>query len=374
MSGCAGMRVRIGVLRLLDSAPAMVAEARGLFHELGLAAEISVEPSWANIADKLSYGLLDAAVMLPPLALAASLGIGRPPAPLIVPMGISLGGNSVTIGRGVPLEPREGEAAIGLGRRFVTWMRMQTERPRLAVVHSFSTHNLLLRYWLAASGAEVDRDFATAVVPPEHVVHALADERIAGFCAGAPWGDVAVEAGAGRVLLHSAAIWNSHPEKCLAVAVPWATVHPEALAALLRALLRAGALCDDPDERPWVAHLLAQPAGLGLSQPASRAALCARDGIAFSAGAAWFPWRSHALWFLRQMRRWGWLDPAIDLEAVARAVYRPELLAGPARAEGLGWPFSDRKREGGHPAPWRIQARPRPLEMRPDLFCNGVCF
>lgn len=61
-------RVRIGLLRLVDSAPVIVAEADGLFHEQGLAVQVSIEPSWANVADKLAYGVLDAAVMLPPLA------------------------------------------------------------------------------------------------------------------------------------------------------------------------------------------------------------------------------------------------------------------------------------------------------------------
>ena len=53
--------IRIGLLRLVDSAPVMVAEQRGLFSELGLDVTLSVEPSWSNTADKLAYGLLDAA-------------------------------------------------------------------------------------------------------------------------------------------------------------------------------------------------------------------------------------------------------------------------------------------------------------------------
>ena len=36
---------------------------------------LSVEPSWANIADKLCYGLLDGAMLLPPLALALRFGL-----------------------------------------------------------------------------------------------------------------------------------------------------------------------------------------------------------------------------------------------------------------------------------------------------------
>ena len=72
MNRANGAPVRFGLLRLADSAPAVVAVQRGLFRELGLQVELSVEPSWANIADKLAYGVLDAASMLPPLALAAA--------------------------------------------------------------------------------------------------------------------------------------------------------------------------------------------------------------------------------------------------------------------------------------------------------------
>ena len=64
--------IRIGLLRLTDAAPVIVAKEQGFFAELGLNVRLSVEPSWANIADKLSYGQLDAAVMLPPLAFAVT--------------------------------------------------------------------------------------------------------------------------------------------------------------------------------------------------------------------------------------------------------------------------------------------------------------
>jgi NitT/TauT family transport system ATP-binding protein/nitrate/nitrite transport system substrate-binding protein len=92
-----GERVRIGLLRLTDAAPVVFAGAHGLFTAEGAAVELVVEPSWANLADKLSYGLLDAAVMLPPLALAMTLGLRAAGTPLIVPMSLSLNGNSVTL-------------------------------------------------------------------------------------------------------------------------------------------------------------------------------------------------------------------------------------------------------------------------------------
>src|SRR5205085_5611919 len=87
-----------GVLRLVDSAPVIVAQAGSLFASLGLSASISIEPSWANLADKLAYGLLDAAVMLPPLVLASAAGLRGPKARLVVPLSLSQGGNAIVLG------------------------------------------------------------------------------------------------------------------------------------------------------------------------------------------------------------------------------------------------------------------------------------
>ena len=46
--------MRIGMLRLTDGAPVVAAHEFGFFADEGLEAELVVEPSWANIADKLA--------------------------------------------------------------------------------------------------------------------------------------------------------------------------------------------------------------------------------------------------------------------------------------------------------------------------------
>lgn len=365
-------QLRLGLLRLADSAPILLAAERGLFTACGVDVQISVEPSWANIADKLTYGLLDAAVMLPPLALACALGLRGVRAPVLVPMGISRGGNSVVLARPVAAAVGTAEDAMSAGRRFAAWARAQAEPPRFAVVHAFSTHNLLLRYWLAASGADPDSDVRIVSVPPELVVQAMAEGAVAGFCAGAPWGGVAEERGTGRVLLGSSEIWAAHPEKCLGVRAGWADANPNALQSLLRALLRAGRLCDDPAEAHTVCSLLG-PDFLGLSRAACRAALPggdARERIRFHASAVWFPWHRHATWFLGQMRRWGWLDDSAEQERLASSCYRPDLLEPAARAEGLDWPQSERWPQIRHRHPWALSAEPRPIIMEADTFFN----
>lgn len=381
-------KVRIALLRLTDSAPVIMADALGFFAEAGLDVEISIEPSWANVADKLSYGLIDGAVMLPPLAFAIALGLRGPKANVIVPMGLSSGGNSVTFARDIAAvlaDTAKGDAAsadaLALGHGFAKWLSNRSPRSgpaRLGVVHVFSTHNLLLRYWLAACGINPDEDVELIVVPPAQTVEALAERRIIGFCAGAPWGRLAAEAGLARPLLPGSAIWRHHPEKCFAVSGGFAENNPQALEALLGALLRGAIHCDSPAHTKDVAAHVAETLGLPLAAvAASLPGAAIEPGVDrshFSAQGTSYPWRSQAYWFLSQMARWGWLEPGTDLVGVATRVYRPELYAKAAAAAGLSVPICDWKAEGGHDAEWRLEATPAPIAMASDRFCDGKIF
>lgn len=322
--------VRIGVLRLTDSAPVVVAQSLGLFAEMDVSVRISIEPSWSNIADKLTYGLMDAAVMLPPLTLAAAAGLRGTAAPLIVPMGLTRGGNSIVVSN--QLAGASGAASVLAG------IRGAASPPRLAVVHQFSTHNLLLRYWLMRAGIDPELGVETVIMPPSDVVAELDGGRISGFCAGAPWGDQAVALGVGRLVAGTSAIWPSHPEKCLTVNADWAEAAPDTLTRLIRALLRAQKFCDQPEQAEAIVRILSDPEGLALPAEATRKALPQGEGaehIRFFAEDAWYPARLHALWFLGQMRRWNWLPEQINLDQVASRVYRPDLLAVPMEQEGL---------------------------------------
>jgi NitT/TauT family transport system ATP-binding protein/nitrate/nitrite transport system substrate-binding protein len=372
--------MRIGLLRLTDAAPVAFAAARGLFAEEGVEVALSVEPSWANVADKLAYGLLDGAVMLPPLALAMELGLRPAATPLVVPMSLSLNGNSVVLAEEPARVVLEGDArppALEAGRRLRHLLERGRLRPCLAVVHAWSTHDLLLRYWLAASRIAPEEAVDITVMPPAEMPKALAAGHIDGFCAGAPWGAVAARMGAGRAVVLSSEIWRNHPEKCLAVRADWADRHPSALQAVMRALLRAGIACDDPAGAEALATLLAEPGWVGVPTDLVAASLPGGQGgevdrSVFAAHAAAFPWRSHARWLATQMARWRSL-PADAMERAVRA-YRPELYAQAARELGLPVPRSDHKTEGAHDAAWCLAADPTPIAMQPDPFCDGARF
>jgi NitT/TauT family transport system ATP-binding protein/nitrate/nitrite transport system substrate-binding protein len=383
-------KIKIALLRLTDSAPVIMAEALGLFAQAGLDVEISIEPSWANIADKLSYGLIDAAVMLPPLAFAIALGLRGPKAEVIVPLSLSSGGNSVTFTRDIATGLAEDCAqhtgtampdALALGRGFGKWLAARAPRSgpaRLGIVHVFSTHNLLLRYWLAAAGIHPDEDVELIVVPPAQMIEALAERRIIGFCAGAPWGRLAGEAGLARAVLPCSAIWQHHPEKCLAVAARFAELNPQALEALLGALLAAAQYCEVTANTNIVAAQVAETLSLPLAAvTTSLPGATPEPGIDrshFFAQATSFPWRSHGYWFLSQMARWGWLEQGTDLVAVAAHVYRPDLYVKAAAAAGLTIPLAEWKAEGAHETAWTLAAAPTPIAMASDIFCDGKIF
>src|SRR3546814_13650918 len=53
--------------------------------------------SWATVLDRLLYGHSDAAHLVAPLAIATTLGRGRPAQPLSVPFVLGLNGNAITL-------------------------------------------------------------------------------------------------------------------------------------------------------------------------------------------------------------------------------------------------------------------------------------
>ena len=375
-----GTKLRIGFLRLTDSAPAIVAQEFGYFAEEGIDADLFEEPSWANIADKLAYGFLDAAVIVPPLAFAIELGLRGVSQKLIIPCAISMGGNTITLSRDLALRVRElaNKGGLSTAHALAACLKDRDQPLPLGVVHAYSTHNLLLRYWLATAGLEAGREVRLSVVPPARAVEALQSGSIAGFCAGAPWGEIAQRAGAGLNVATSDDIWRAAPEKAFAVRASWAEENPESLKGAVRALVRAAQFCDAPENASYTGSLLSRQKYLGVDSHAILSslpggAIAPDNQSCFWRGAATFPWRSHALWFLKQMARWDLIGD-IDAESLAARVYRSDLYRAALAPLGISVPLADCKSEGAHSTSWRLEAAPNPIVMGPDNFCDGAVF
>ncbi len=359
--------LRIGVTPLTDSAPIVAAHECGFFAGEGLHVELSREPSWANIRDKLAAGALDAAHVLAPLPIAATLGVGPLQEPMGTALSLGLGGNAITASlalhremEAVAPEAMAAPATRGraLARVVAKRLAAGARRLRLATVFPVSMHAYELRQWLASAGVVPDRDVSLFVVPPPRMVAELEAGTIDGFCVGEPWSSVAVQRGSGAIVLAMHDLWSQAPEKVLGVTLAWAARHPRTHRALLRALLRAGAWCDEPEHRVELARLLSEGGYIEAPVEALLPSLTGRLEVApggavrslpdfhvFHRFAATFPWRSHAAWMVAQMLRWGQLEKAVDVRAIAAAVYWTELHREVAAEVGIPRPAVDEKVE-----------------------------
>ena len=389
--------LRLGFIPLNDAAPLIAAEAKGFFAAEGLDVTLAREASWANIRDKVSVGLLDGAHMLGPLTIACTLGLSGPATPMITPFSLNLNGSAITVSKALADAMRAADPE-GMAQRVrtarslkaVIEQRRTAGEPPLtfAVVFPFSMHNYELRYWLAEGGLDPDADLRIVITPPPRMAARLASGEIDGFCVTAPWNALAVAQGTGEIVIYASDIWKVGPDKVLGLTAAWAEQRPKTLQALLRALLRSAIWCDEPGNRAELGAILAGPDYLAAPVEVVSQSLvgsppfapdqpgeASHDYIIYHRYAASFPWRSHAVWFLTQMRRWGQIGPEVDFARTAEAVYRPDLFRTAAAALSEPAPLVEEKVEGAHAAPWRLdEASVEPIRMAPDLFFDGRLF
>lgn len=382
--------VMLGFVPLTDCAPLVIAREKGLFKKHGLSVQLSKESSWASIRDKVGYGVLDGAQMLAAMPLAAS--VQQQCQPLVTAMSLGLNGNAVTVSNtlynllsavdGQDLSTAEG-SALALAQ--VIRQRQDRGEPPLqfGVVYPESSHNYLLRYWMASAGIDPDKDAEIRVVPPPYMVDRLRDGSLSGYCVGEPWNARAASEGIGQVLTTTHAIWNHHPEKVFGVTRAWAEAYPGTHQAILMALLEACSWLDVPENRDEASRILSRPEY--VDSPVEVLAMSLQDRAAtgvqpalrppvFHRYLANQPWRSHAAWFLSQMLRWGQVTRPQALDDIVTSVYRPDLYR--EAAGRLGMPVSrlDTRCEGEHGGNWWLEGENPPVEMGADRFMDGRRF
>ena len=340
-------KLAVGFIPLADCAPLVAAQECGFAAQEGLELRLVKESSWANIRDRLLIGHFDAVHMLAPMAVASSLGIGHVRVPVVAPVTLGYGGNAICVSTrlGQELAAAGDPHALDPGRtgaalKQVVAARAADKQPPLvfAVVYPFSCHNYLLRYWLAATGVDPDRDVTLVVIPPPLLVDALRAQQIDGFCVGEPWSSLAVAEGVARLVLSANAIWPRTLDKVLGLRAESAVNDPEATAALVRSIVRAARWCDDARNRDDLARLLAGPRYIGIASGLIAAALAGEirggvtdathrnaDYLVFDRDGAGVPSREYAAWIYSQMLRWGQVAPSVDGEQLARATMRPDL-------------------------------------------------
>lgn len=383
----------IGFLPLVDACLPILAREHGFAEAEGISLNLVKDMSWATVLDRLLYGHSDAAHMVAPLAIATTLGRGRPASPLSVPFVLGLNGNAITfrpdLADAICPEVALGNPKdVGARLRAIACDRAaQGKRLRFGVVHRYSSHNYMLRYWLAACGIRPDTDVDIVTVAPPFCADALEAKEVDGICVGEPWNSVAVERGAGRIVLATAQIWRRGVEKVLAVRESALDDRRDTFEALIRALIAAARHFVDPGNWDANANILARAEYLDGSATLIRRAIS--DQLLLTAGArpvsfpdfmfqyreaANFPWVSQAEWLYTQMIRWegGGID-ARDAVKAAR-VFRPDVYRSALRGTQEPLPGASSKVEGSLQTLTSVGMEQGVIALDNNRFFDGRAF
>ncbi|OZA72156.1 MAG: nitrate transporter, partial [Sphingomonadales bacterium 39-62-4] len=380
----------IGFLPLVDACLPILAREHGFAEAEGLSLRLVRDMSWATVLDRLLYGHSDAAHMVAPLAIATTLGRGRPAQPLSVPFVLGLNGNAVTmrpdLARAVNPAGGLGEPAA-VGAALKAHIAASGQKLRFGVVHRYSSHNYMLRYWLAACGIRPDIDVEITTVAPPFCADALEFGEVDAICVGEPWNSVAVERGTGEIVLVTAQIWRRGVEKVLAFREPVMEARRPQAEALVRALRKAGEHFVDPANLETNAAILARAEYLDGDATLIRRAISDRlllrqggellhypDFMFQHREAANFPWVSQAEWLYSQMVRWDGLEfDSADARKAAR-VFRPDLYRSALLGTGEPLPGASSKVEGSLAGPTSVSMQQGFITLENNSFFDGKPF
>jgi len=204
---------------------------------------------------------------------------------------------------------------------------------------------------------------------------------------GEPWNSVAVERGAGRIVLATAQIWRRGVEKVLALREAVLDDRRGDVEALIRALVKAGRHFIDPENWDANAAILARAEYLDgdpvlIRRAISDRLLLARGGEVVHypdfmfqyREAANFPWISQAEWLYTQMVRWDGMqfDPA-DAVKAAR-VFRPDIYRSALIGTGEPLPGASSKVEGSLGMPTAVGTQKGRITLTNNRFFDGQVF
>ena len=386
-------QMTIGFLPLVDACLPILAHEHGFAEEEGLALSFQRDVSWATVLDRLLYGHTDAAHLIAPLAIATTLGRGRPAQPLATPFVLGLNGNAVTMSSELAArvsEPGRLADPIALGAALAEEARARKAAGRtlrFGVVHRYSSHNYMLRYWLAGCGIRPDEDVEIVTIAPPFVADAMATGEIDGACVGEPWNSAAVARGVGVIVLATAQIWRRGVEKVLAFRAPVLEARRPAVEALLRALRKAGAHFVDPANWEENADILARPLYIGADRRLILAAISDRLVLVQGAEpvhypdfmfqfreAANFPWVSQAEWLYTQLVRWDRLAYSPADAAAAAQVFRPDVYRSALAGTRAPLPGASSKVEGSLAQTTAVTAQQGAMVLENNSFFDGRSF
>jgi nitrate/nitrite transport system substrate-binding protein len=351
----AGKKITLGIIPLTDCAPLVVAHEKGMFKKYGLNVEISKEASWANVRDKLLTGELDGAHCLFGMPFSVYTGVsGKAGSEMHIAMLLNNNGQAITLSK--DFCGKVGFRKIDEVAPAVSELQAKKELT-FAMTYPGGTHDIWLRYWLAAS--QVDQNKVKIItIPPPQMVANMKVGNMDGFCVGEPWNQVAVKQGIGFTHVSSQDIWKDHPEKALVVNKQFSEGRREELKLVMKAVLEAAIWLDDLDNRAEAAEIIGRASYVNAPAEEIKARLlghydlgCDYGAHTYSddymlfhkKGAVNFPRKSHGIWYMDQYVRFGYLKEIPDYKAIANKLILQDLYAEVAKEMGIAVPEDDMK-------------------------------
>jgi nitrate/nitrite transport system substrate-binding protein len=345
-------KATLGFIALTDCAALAVAKEKGLFDKYGMTeVNIAKQTSWAVTRDNLELGStnggIDGGHILSPMPYLISAGKTKSnkPLPMYILARLNVNGQGISLANtykdlnltadSSPLKAKVEELKAA-GKKF-----------KCAVTFPGGTHDLWMRYWLAAGGIDPTQDVDIVVIPPPQMVANMESNTMDAFCVGEPWNGRLVTKQSGFNAVTTGEIWKDHPEKAFTLRADWVDKNPKAAKALLMAVQEAQIWCDDPANKQEMCEILAKDKY--VKAPVKDILERAKGNFDFGAGrtlenskllmkfwndSASFPFKSHDAWFLTEDIRWGVLPAETDVTKLVDSVNRSDLWKEAAKAIG----------------------------------------
>lgn len=347
-------KAKLGFIALTDAAPLFVADEKGFFAKHGMTGvEVLKQSSWGTTRDNLVLGSarngIDGAHILTPMPYLISTGAmtaNNIPTPMYILARLNLGGQCISVGQeyqdlnlGVDSAPFKAalEAKKASGKSVSA-----------AMTFPGGTHDLWMRYWLAAGGIDPNRDISTIVVPPAQMVANMKVGSMDTFCVCEPWNEQLINQKIGYTALTTSELWHNHPEKALGMRADWVDANPNAAQALLKAVMEAQMFCEDPANREEVAKICSKRRW--INAPFDDVVERMKGNFDYGNGKvvensdnqmrywkdnASYPYKSHDKWFITEDIRWGYLPQDLDMDALVDKVNREDLWRAAATSLGV---------------------------------------
>ena len=348
----------LGYIALMDASALVIAKEKGLFAKHGMPdVDVQKQASWGATRDNVVLGSekngIDGAHILTPMPYLISAGKvtqNSVPTPMYILARLNLDAQAISVANEYK-DLKVTADASPLKAAFAA-KKAANKEVKVAMTFPGGTHDLWIRYWLAAGGIDPDKDVSTIVVPPPQMVANMKVGNMDAFCVGEPWNEQLVNQNIGFTACTTGEIWSKHPEKAFGLRAEWVDKNPKAALALLMAVMEAQQWCDKPEnkqemseivgKRQWfnvpVADIVGRAKG-DINYGNGRVENGTKQFMKFWQDHASYPFKSHDTWFVTEDIRWGKFEPTTDIKALVDKVNREDLWREAAKA--LAVPASD---------------------------------